>query len=94
MEIVAYAADNTYTILQTMNDRGLKLTPTEVLKGFILSQQSDWLRTLNVCGALECTLTGLHWRRDKNLFYRDAFGEVAGLVHGAAGSSGLSVHRF
>jgi len=37
VEIVAYSDDNAYTIFETMNDRGLNLTPTEMLKGFILS---------------------------------------------------------
>ena len=38
VEIIAYSDDNAYTIFETMNDRGLNLTPTEMLKGFILSR--------------------------------------------------------
>ena len=38
VEIIAYSDDNAYTIFETMNDRGLNLTPTEMLKGFILSK--------------------------------------------------------
>jgi hypothetical protein len=38
VEIVAYSDDNAYTIFETMNDRGLNLTPTEMLKGFMLSR--------------------------------------------------------
>ena len=38
VEIIAYSDENAYTIFETMNDRGLNLTPTEMLKGFILSQ--------------------------------------------------------
>ena len=41
VEIVAYSDENAYTIFETMNDRGLNLTPTEMLKGFILSKFSD-----------------------------------------------------
>ncbi|MEI8309336.1 MAG: DUF262 domain-containing protein [Verrucomicrobiota bacterium] len=41
VEIVAYSDDNAYTIFETMNDRGLNLTPTEMLKGFVLSRFSD-----------------------------------------------------
>ena len=41
VEIVAYSDDNAYTIFETMNDRGLNLTPTEMLKGFILSKLHD-----------------------------------------------------
>lgn len=41
VEIVAYSDDNAYTIFETMNDRGLNLTSTEMLKGFILSRFKD-----------------------------------------------------
>jgi uncharacterized protein with ParB-like and HNH nuclease domain len=41
VEIVAYSDENAYTIFETMNDRGLNLTPTEMLKGFILSKFTD-----------------------------------------------------
>lgn len=36
--ITAYSDDNAYTIFETMNDRGLNLTPSEMLKGYILSK--------------------------------------------------------
>ncbi|MDR2036377.1 MAG: DUF262 domain-containing protein [Bacteroidales bacterium] len=38
VEITAYSDENAYTIFETMNDRGLNLTPTEMLKGYILSK--------------------------------------------------------
>lgn len=38
VEIVAYSDENAYTIFETMNDRGLNLTPSEMLKGFMLSR--------------------------------------------------------
>ncbi len=41
VEIIAYSDENAYTIFETMNDRGLNLTPTEMLKGFLLSKFSD-----------------------------------------------------
>jgi len=41
VEIIAYSDENAYTIFETMNDRGLNLTPTEMLKSFILSRFSD-----------------------------------------------------
>ncbi|MDD3769816.1 MAG: DUF262 domain-containing protein [Sulfuricurvum sp.] len=41
VEIIAYSDDNAYTIFETMNDRGLNLTPTEMLKGFVLSRYKD-----------------------------------------------------
>ena len=41
VEITAYSDENAYTIFETMNDRGLNLTPTEMLKGYILSKIAD-----------------------------------------------------
>ena len=38
VEITAYSDDNAYTIFEAMNDRGLNLTSTEMLKGYILSR--------------------------------------------------------
>lgn len=38
VEITAYSDDNAYTIFETMNDRGLSLTSTEMLKGYVLSR--------------------------------------------------------
>lgn len=38
VEIKAYSDENAYIIFETMNDRGLNLTPTEMLKGFVLSK--------------------------------------------------------
>jgi uncharacterized protein with ParB-like and HNH nuclease domain len=38
VEIIAYSDENAYTIFETMNDRGLNLTPSEMLKGYILSR--------------------------------------------------------
>ena len=58
VEIVAYSDDNAYTIFETMNDRGLNLTPTEMLKGFILSRfnvpgkrnkaNEDWKQAVDI----------------------------------------------
>ena len=41
VKITAYSDENAYTIFETMNDRGLNLSPTEMLKGYILSRISD-----------------------------------------------------
>jgi len=38
VKIVAYSDENAYTIFETMNDRGLNLTPSEMLKGYLLSK--------------------------------------------------------
>lgn len=41
VEITAYSDDDAYTIFETMNDRGLSLTPTEMLKGYLLTNIED-----------------------------------------------------
>jgi len=41
VEITAYSEDNAYKIFESMNDRGLNLTSTEMLKGYILSRFGD-----------------------------------------------------
>ncbi len=41
VEITAYSDENAYTIFETMNDRGLNLTSSEMLKGYILSKITD-----------------------------------------------------
>ncbi|MEI8048507.1 MAG: DUF262 domain-containing protein [Bacteroidota bacterium] len=41
VEITAYSDENAYLIFETMNDRGLNLTPSEMLKGYILSKIND-----------------------------------------------------
>jgi len=38
VEITAYSDENAYTIFESMNDRGLNLTSTVMLKGYILSR--------------------------------------------------------
>lgn len=41
VEITAYSDEDAYTIFETMNDRGLSLTPTEMLKGHLLASIND-----------------------------------------------------
>ena len=41
VEITAYSDDDAYTIFETMNDRGLSLSPTDMLKGYLLSNISS-----------------------------------------------------
>lgn len=41
VQITAYADDDAYAIFETMNDRGLKLTPADMLKGYLLSNIDD-----------------------------------------------------
>ncbi|MEW6777142.1 MAG: DUF262 domain-containing protein [Bdellovibrionota bacterium] len=41
VEITAHSDEDAYTIFETMNDRGLSLSPTEMLKGFLLANITD-----------------------------------------------------
>jgi len=41
VEIIAYSDDDAYMIFETMNDRGLSLSPTEILKGYLLANIDD-----------------------------------------------------
>jgi len=41
VEVRAFSMENAYTIFETMNDRGMNLSPTEMLKGYLLSKIED-----------------------------------------------------
>jgi len=41
VEITAYSDEDGYTIFETMNDRGLSLTPTDMLKGYLLANITE-----------------------------------------------------
>jgi uncharacterized protein with ParB-like and HNH nuclease domain len=41
IEITAYSDGDAYTIFETMNDRGLSLTPADMLKGYLLANIKD-----------------------------------------------------
>lgn len=45
VEITAYSDDDAYTIFETMNDRGLSLSPTDMLKGYLLANMTQEKRT-------------------------------------------------
>lgn len=41
VQITAYSDDDAYAIFETMNDRGLKLAPADMLKGYLLANMDD-----------------------------------------------------
>lgn len=47
VEITAFADDDAYAIFETMNDRGLSLTPLDMLKGYVLANIADEARRLH-----------------------------------------------
>ena len=65
VEIIAYSDDNAYTIFETMNDRGLNLTSTEMLKGYVLSRFSDFTRRQKANDLWKTAIQQLH-DRDKD----------------------------
>jgi uncharacterized protein with ParB-like and HNH nuclease domain len=60
VNITAYSDENAYTIFETMNDRGLNLTQTEMLKGFILSKISDKQERLEINDIWKQQIQKLH----------------------------------
>lgn len=41
VQITAYSDEDAYAIFETMNDRGLKLTPADMLKGYLLANMDE-----------------------------------------------------
>ncbi len=48
VKIITYSEENAYTIFETMNDRGLNLTPTEMLKGYIISKITNFNQRIEI----------------------------------------------
>ncbi len=67
VEIIAYSEENAYTIFETMNDRGLNLTSTEMLKGYILSNFRDSSRRREANVQWREAIQELHkWSKDED----------------------------
>ena len=63
VEITASSDDDAYTIFETMNDRGLSLTPTDMLKGYLLANITS------VDGSR--TRAGDTWKEETDVLRRD-----------------------
>jgi uncharacterized protein with ParB-like and HNH nuclease domain len=50
VEIKAFSSQNAYTIFETMNDRGLNLSPTEMLKSYLLAKAENEERIKDLNG--------------------------------------------
>jgi hypothetical protein len=50
VEITAYSDGDAYTIFETMNDRGLSLTPADMLKGYLLANITDAVKRTRASG--------------------------------------------
>ena len=66
VEITAYSDDDAYTIFETVNDRGLSLSPTDMLKGYLLANIDEAKRIA----------ANTRWR-DRIREFNDAGKEVA-----------------
>ena len=60
VEIKAYSDENAYMIFETMNDRGLNLTPTEMLKGYVLSKITDIAKRTEINDIWKAQIQKLH----------------------------------
>lgn len=58
--ITAYSDDNAYTIFETMNDRGLNLTPSEMLKGYLLAKVRTQEQRDQINAVWKKEIKGLH----------------------------------
>lgn len=105
VEITAFSDDDAYTIFETMNDRGLSLTPTDMLKGYLLAnitqeerravasdQWRQWVRTLNQNGKDDAADFFKAWFRSQ---YADTIRErKAGARPRAYDRIGTEFHRW
>jgi len=62
--ITAYSDENAYTIFETMNDRGLNLSQTEMLKGYVLSKIADKKQRNEINDLWKKEIQKLHLRDD------------------------------
>ena len=60
VNITTYSDENAYTIFETMNDRGLNLTSTEMLKSFILSRITNKDKRLEINDIWKLQIQKLH----------------------------------
>lgn len=60
VEITAYSDENAYTIFETMNDRGLNVTSTEMLKGYVLSKITDSNQRIEINDIWKTQIQKLH----------------------------------
>lgn len=60
VEIITYSDENAYIIFETMNDRGLNLTPTEMLKGYVLSRITDSKQRTEIDNLWKKQIQNLH----------------------------------
>ena len=60
VKITAYSNENDYNIFETMNDRGMNLTATEMLKGYVLSRIGDPMQRSEINHIWKSNIQKLH----------------------------------
>jgi uncharacterized protein with ParB-like and HNH nuclease domain len=74
VEITAFSDENAYTIFETMNDRGLNLSPTEMLKGYLLSKVKDPIKRNEINDIWKKRISELHkYSKDADLDFFKAW---------------------
>lgn len=74
VKIVTYSEENAYTIFETMNDRGLNLTPTDMLKGYLLSKIKNLKKKTEVNNDWKKRIANLHeWSQVEDLDFFKAW---------------------
>ena len=101
VEISAYSDEDAYTVFETMNDRGLSLSPADMLKGYLLSNIRDPNERTNaekVWAASIPQLQSLLMKDAENDFFRTWFrGRYASTYGGSGGDYerlGPEFHRW
>ena len=74
VKIVTYSEENAYMIFETMNDRGLNLTPAEMLKGYLLSKVKSNAKKTELNEEWKKTIQSLHeWSQFEDLEFFKAW---------------------
>jgi len=100
VEISAYSDEDAYTIFETMNDRGLSLSPADMLKGFVLSNIKDISERANANSHWKTYVSGLDgvFRDAQNDFFktwmRGRMGETVGTTTDDFERLGPEFHRW
>lgn len=100
VEISAYSDEDAYTIFETMNDRGLSLSPADMLKGFVLSNIKDISERANANSNWKLHVSGLDgvFRDAQNDFFktwmRGRMGETVGTTVDDFERLGPEFHRW
>lgn len=72
VEITAFSDEEAYTIFETMNDRGLSLTPTDMLKGYLLARINDEAKRMQALEKWKAVTAGLqiHGENETSDFFK------------------------